>query len=556
MKLIPASLIALTLWAQDNSVPPPRPLEVPTRIGILGDAKLTLQEAVQRVLANDRDLAVSRILREESNFNLQAAKGVYDPRIGANLTRVRSVTPVASLIAGASNGKLTQESYTADPQLNGSFPALGGSYRLDFSSSRQRSDSTFLSVNPQFPTSVNLSLTQPLWRGLLYDDNRHRIGVAKKNVQLTDEQFRQRVNEIVTQAVQAYWELDYAYRNLQVQIEAVHLAEQQDESNRRQLAQGLLAPVDVVATQTQIATFQQTVFAAQQALTAAENSLKTMMLPDRSDLLWGMALIPEDREAPSSPLPQLGESLQTALKQRPELSQSDISIEINRLDLRLSREQAKPQIDAVGLVSATGLAGHPLPPTVNPLTSSFLPLVTAIDQLNALSGLPPVTFTTNTGSQIPPNLVGGYSQSLSALTSGQYTTAQFGLQISVPIRNRSAEAQVALSTAESRRLKAQRQQLEMLIEQDVRNSLQAATSARARFDAAVTARQNAERQYSSEQRQFQAGTSTVFLVLQRQSDLIAARTREVRARADAGEAFAALDRALARVPEAQGIQVR
>ena len=91
----------------------------------------------------------------------------------------------------------------------------------------------------------------------------------------------------ISLAVQSYWELDYAYRNLQVQLEAVQLAEQQDASNRRQVEQGLLAPTDVVATQTQIATFSQNFFAAQQAVTAAENALKVLMLADRSDLMWG-----------------------------------------------------------------------------------------------------------------------------------------------------------------------------------------------------------------------------------------------------------------------------
>jgi outer membrane protein TolC len=90
----------------------------------------------------------------------------------------------------------------------------------------------------------------------------------------------------------------------------------------------------------------------------------------------------------------------------------------------------------------------------------------------------------------------------------------------------------------------------------VRNALQTESSAHARLDAAVTARQYAEQQYSSEQRQFQAGTSTVFLVLQRQTDLISARTREVRARADLGEAQANYDRAVARTIEARAIEIK
>ena len=146
---------------------------------MLGTANIGLNEVIQRVLANDRDLAVSRILLEEARYNVTGAQGYYDPRLGLNAYRQRSVTPISSLIGGAANGKLTQEQYLADPQLSGASPCFGGTYKLDFSSARQTSDSTFLTLNPQFPTSLNLNLTQPLWRGLFYDDNRHRLQVAQ-----------------------------------------------------------------------------------------------------------------------------------------------------------------------------------------------------------------------------------------------------------------------------------------------------------------------------------------------------------------------------------------
>ena len=95
--------------------------------------------------------------------------------------------------------------------------------------------------------------------------------------------------QVVEQAEQGYWELVYAYNNLQVQLEAVGIAQQQDESNRRQEQQGLLAPIDVVAAQTQLANFEIGAFAAQTALTQAENALKTLILPDRSARRCGPA---------------------------------------------------------------------------------------------------------------------------------------------------------------------------------------------------------------------------------------------------------------------------
>jgi outer membrane protein TolC len=560
MRMLTALLFAAALWAQDPQsphLPPAKTMEIPARIGIISSTPISLNEVIQRVLANDKDLEVSRIVREEAVYNVRGAQGYFDPRIGLNAHRSHTDTPVASVLGGAPNGKLIQDEWLADPQVSGAFPNFGGSYKLDFSSSRQTTNSQFATLSPQFPTSVNLNLTQPLWRGLHYDDNRHRLQVARKNTQLTTEQFRQRVIEITTQAIQAYWELDYAYRNLEVQVEAVRLAEQQDSSNRRQVAQGLLAPIDVIQTQTQIATFEQNVFAAQQMLSSGENALKVLMLPDRNDLLWSAALVPEDRAADARlAIPTLDDAIKYALEGRPELAQSALAIQINQLDAKLSHELTKPQIDAVATISGTGLAGTQLAAQTNSFAAAFEPLIDRLSTLSALAGLPPVPPISLGGGQIPPIFVGGYGQSLSGLAGGNFPSATIGVQMSLPIRNRTAQSQATISTLEGHRLKAQQQQLEMAVQQDVRNALQIAASAQAQLDAAVDARQYAEQQYASEQRQFLAGTSTVFLVLQRQTELIAARTRETRARADVREAAANVDRATARTIESLGISVR
>jgi HAE1 family hydrophobic/amphiphilic exporter-1 len=127
--------------------------------------------------------------------------------------------------------------------------------------------------------------------------------------------------------------------------------------------------------------------------------------------------------------------------------------------------------------------------------------------------------------------------------------------MSLPLRNRTALAQVAVGLAEGKRLAAQQEAVSMAVEADVRNSLQSLFAARSRLDSAESASKFAEEQYASEQRQFQAGTSSVFLVLQRQTDLIAARSREIRAKADVGSAIADLDRATARTLIAQNIDI-
>src|SRR6202035_3252690 len=120
------------------------------------------------------------------------------------------------------------------------------------------------------------------------------------------------------------------------------------------------------------------------------------------------------------------------------LKQSALSIGVNKLDARLSREQTRPQIDAFATLSTNGLAGHPLVSSgANPFTAAFGPLVNQIDTLSAQAGIPPLSpISFGTGS-VPPILVGGYGQSLDALSSGHFTTAVVGVNISLPIRNRT-----------------------------------------------------------------------------------------------------------------------
>ncbi len=318
-------LIPLVLFAQQETpsdqaatrVPPSRPFALPPRIGVITDKELTLQEALEMALANNKDIDGSRIDREKAVNTVVGAKGYFDPRVGGTMSFQKNVTPVASTLGGSATGAVTSRNSLADPQFLGSLPWLGSSYQVDLSSARTTTNNTFAQLNPQYPTSLNFSFTQPLWRNLRFDDNRHRLEVAKKNVSLTDEQFRQRVMQIVTQTEQAYWDLSFAYGNLAVQLDAVRIGREQDESNRRQQEQGLLAPIDVVAAQRQLATFEENAYSAQEALTAAENTLKTLILPDRTDPTWSSALIPITPVNVSPPITPLQDAVRQGLANRP-----------------------------------------------------------------------------------------------------------------------------------------------------------------------------------------------------------------------------------------------
>ncbi len=524
-------------------------LDLSPRIGIQDELMISLPEVIRMALVNSQDIESSRIDSQIARFALNSAKGAYDPLFSLQTPYIRSTTPMGSVLAGAEDGKLKQREFSFTPQLNGMLPWTGASYGISFSSSRSVTNTSFATLNPQYPSSLTFSITQPLLRGLRFDANRQRIEVARKNLSLSNEQFRQRVTDIVTQSAKAYWDLVFALQNLDVQISAARVAKSQVESNRRMAKQGLMAPIEIVEAETQLAQFEQNVYNAQAGLSAAENSLKAMILPDRNSPLWSRALIPvsEPETPPAEEL--LEDAIEEALVNRPELAQVQIASEVSLTNLRYYREQTKPQIDLVASYMSSGLAGIVRESTSNPFTGGFPIIIERLNDLSSAQGLPPIDdspFSSMGGSSVPEVLIGGYSSSLSNLYGFGFPTVQVSLQVSLPLRNRTAKGNVALGLAEVRRTEVQYRQVEQQIQAEVRSAIQSLASNKKGLEASRIAHRSAQEQYESEQRKFKAGTSTMFLVLQRQTTLVTAQSSELRARVELAKAAADLDRATGR----------
>jgi outer membrane protein TolC len=541
-----------------NFEAPQRPLPSAERVGVdvSNQMPLTLNEAIALALANNNDIDGSRINVQIAEFNLQAARGVYDPIISSESYFESRVTPTSSTLGGAQNGSVKQTDATGSARLGGFSPIGGGAYQIDFSSTRLTTNNQNATLNPQYPAALTVTYTQPLWRGLRIDNNRRQIEIAKKNLSLTDAQFRQRAIEVISQVEQAYWDLVFSLRNLQVQIDAVKQARIQVESNQRLVAQGVLAPIDIIAANTQVTTFEQNVYTAQESVTRAENTLKTLILADRTAPLWSRPLTPVSPISLEAPRVPLEQALTAAINNRPELAQLQTNSEINQIDTRYFRDQTKPQIDLIGTYTAVGLAGAPTQAAGSTGTSANALLRARVNELSMLAGLPPLDPATTGGSSVNPNLIGGFPQSLSNLIGQDYPTYRAGVRIALPLRNRTAEANLGRSLAEGNSIRNQRAQAEQLIEADVRNATQSLRSAESRLASAAATRSSAEQQYESEQRQFRAGTSTVFLVLQRQNELLAARGRELQAQTDLNKAIADFQRATGNTLTANNVAVR
>jgi HAE1 family hydrophobic/amphiphilic exporter-1 len=508
-----------------NFEAPARPLPDANRVGVdvANQLPMTLEEAITLALRNNNLIDISRNDVQVAEFNLRAARGVYDPLLSSESYYESATTPTASAIGGAVNGAVTQTRFFGSAGVNGFSPIGGGQYSADFNSSRTSTSNTNSLLNPQFPSALTLTYTQPLLRNFRFDANRRNIEIAKKTLGLTDAQFRQQAIEVIAQVEQAYWDLVFSLRNLSVQIDAVKQARTQLESNQRLVAKGVLAPIDIIAATTQITTFEQNVYTAQESVTRAENNLKTLLLPDRTSDVWARAITPVSEVNLETPKIGLEIALSEALKNRPEITQLETNAEINKIDERYYRNQTKPQIDLVGTYTSQGLAGALTP----------------------------------RGQQIgvPANLVGGYTTSLGNLIQQDYPTYRLGVAIGLPWGNTVAKANLGRTLVQTNRIRNQREQQEQVIEAEVRNALQALKSGEARLASALATRQSAEQLYDSEQRQFRSGTTTFYLVLQRQTELLVARSRELQAQTDLNKAISEFQRATGTTLSANNVSV-
>lgn len=516
------------------------------------EKQLSLQEAVELALRNNRDIEVERVNIELSQFGLQGLQGRYDPQFSFGPSAASRTLPVASLLGGGPDGAVATDSYVWNTGLRQLLPN-GSNLSLFFDNSRDTTNNVFINLNPQYNSTLGFNFTQPLFRNLKIDDVRRGIRVARKQISLSDAQFRLRVIETVTAVVQAYWDLAYTYNDLEVKQETAQWALNQLEINKRLAAAGTLAQVQIVEAEAELKRREGDVLIAMESVGRAQNNLKQLLLPDRKNELWSESFKPSD-PVELKPYPiELPEALQKALAMRPELEQVSLQDELNAIEIAYNRDQVKPQVDVLASYLSTGLAGALLNQS-NPFTAQNQIFLNRLNDLSRMAGLPPIEPLPP--GTIAPNLIGSYGSSLSNLFQQNYRTFQVGVSINLPIRNRAAEANLGRSLAAGRQLQTLRQRVEQLVEADVRNALQAVVTAQERVGAARAGRVASQAQLESEERRFRAGETTNFFVLTRQNQLSEARSREMRTLADYNIAIAQLQRAIAATLDSFSIQLK
>jgi outer membrane protein TolC len=306
--------------------------------------------------------------------------------------------------------------------------------------------------------------------------------------------------------------------------------------------------------ETELATRESDLLLANQTISIAENNLKQLLIKDATSRDWTAQVTPTDPPTFDATPLNLNDALEEARKNRPELQRLRLQGDISKIDIQYFKNQTKPRVDLQSTLALTGLSGTPIfrtqsgpiigTDTLNDSTAFLL------DQINFIRGqlstpLGPVVVPTQSGtfSNAPSNLVGGYGRDIRNLFNGSTRNIVVGISIQLPFKNKTAEANLAGAQYAQTQLEASTRLQEEAVEVDVRNAAQNVETSRRRVLTATRARENAEIQLQGEQRLYQVGRSTTFLLFQREDTLANARNAEIRAQTDYNKALADLQRA-------------
>ena len=451
----------------------------------------------------------------------------FDPVITANGEFERATTQSASVIEPTA----TQDTVTANLAYQQGF-STGTLLNVGFNNTRLATTSELSTLTPSLSTTLRATLTQHLLQGFGPKINRRFILEAKNNRRITDSSFRQQVIYTVTQVESIYWSLVSSYEDEQAKERALAQSTQLSNDNRKQLEIGTLAPLDVVTSDSAVATDRQ-------ALTTSKTNLEYQQLLMKQAIARNLN-DPQLANAPVVPTDRVGldripeEDMKTedlvkeAFTLNPQIEQAVLNMENNQITIRGEKNGLLPVVDAFGFYGTNAIAG-----VNNPNADTF--------------GLPVPTGTTSV-----PTGYYGLLQNLFAANNPDYGV---GINVTIPLRNRVAQADQARSQMELRQTQMRLQQLYTQIRIQVINGLYALENDRANVLAAQTTRDFNAQSLDAEQKKYKLGASTTANVLQQERTLAIGENSLISAQAAYAKDRSALLQILSNTLDRYGISL-
>jgi outer membrane protein len=472
--------------------------------------RLSLDDAIHTMLEKNIGVQIQRYDLQMTAEGITGAYGIFDPFAGATISKTSSQDPSLNAFTGGSGRKTNANAFLRD------VIPTGGSFELSTNNQRFTRSGNGATISPGFSTDLGFIFTQPLARNFGVDITRRGITIARNNLGISREAFRGVLLDSTSAVEQAYYDLIYARRFVDVVKEALFLARDQSRITQIRIDVGASAPLDILQPRVQIATGEENLITSVANVRAAEDRLRALLNLPAED--WDRPIIPSDTIGYTPVSINVEESVARAYELRPEVKENQFTTANRRVTYQFARNQVLPQFDLNLGYNVSGVAGT---------------LIT------------PAPGVSNTG----------FSDAVQQVFRNDFPGWNVGFTIGVPVFNFAARAEKNRARLDLQASQITEAQTKQNIAVDVRATARAVDTAAKQISATRTAREAAEENVNAERKRYENGMSTNFQVLQIQQQLSDARANELQALVGYNKAVAAYHRAVGDLLDTRNITV-
>jgi HAE1 family hydrophobic/amphiphilic exporter-1 len=459
--------------------------------------RLTRDEAVRLAVDNNAALAANRLDPAISAERVAAARSAFVPTVSTAVQRNSQTTPSTNLFSG--ENALQNDFWSTAAGVGQLLPWGGGTYDVSFNSARTTTTNPLTTFTPSLTSSLQAAFSQPLLRNFNTDAARAQVELTTRNREIADLRLRESVTRTSADAETAYWSLVQARAAVGVQQRSLDLALELERTNRARVDVGQSPPLDLVTARAEVAQRRENLIVARTAALQAEDVLRAIIFDPKRDDFWTARIEPADAVPPAGQVPDVDSAVRRALTERPDIAEAKKQIQIGDTNVALSRNQTLPDLRLQATYVTNGLGGS---------------------RLLRTGGFPGTIVGTENTS---------FGTVLGQIFTADFPTWTLGFTLNYPIGKSVEEANLARARLERDQAAARLRSVELVAVREVRDAALRLEQNRQRIETAQLGRELAEQRLDAEQKRFEVGMSTSFLVIQAQRDLVVARNNELQA---------------------------
>jgi outer membrane protein TolC len=471
--------------------------------------RLTLADAVRRAIEHNPDLAVVRLDTEADAARVGESRGAFAPVFSTSMGRSRDVSPPVNQLLG--NNGVDVKDWFSSTGIRQRLPWGSGTWSVSWDAARTTTNSPITSVDPTLQSGLQLAFSQPLLKDRAMDEARTQYIVAKRNRDASELRFQESVVQTAASVKQAYWALKATIANIAVQQRSLDLAEELVRQNTIRVNAGQIPPLDLVQAQAEVAQRRDNLIQARSTAEDAEDRLRRLIIDPSDAAFWNVSLDPVDDPPPAGMVPDVAAAVDKALGGRLDLARAAIDLENAKTNADYLGNQRLPDVRLETSYRGNGLGG-----------TQFL----------RTGGFPGTISGTRDRS---------FADALGQAFTSDYPTWSVGITVSYPVGRSYEEASYARAQVERRQVAQRIASLRLETAESVRQAARQVRSTGERVEAARAGATLAERRLSDEQRRYEAGLSTTFLVTQAQRDLLQAQVNVLQTTLDYQSAMVKFD---------------